>query len=165
MDYPQKQALRSRLLNKYDENKKEIVELMKKADSKIAFTIDGWSSVNGKSFYGITAHFLDADWVYHSLTLDFVPAKGEHTGKAIAELFFKSVEQFGFKEKIAGITVDNASANTTFMQELSDLIPEFDSVDCHFRCLAHVLNLAAQDLLKSLNLGKLIKLNYKIISN
>ncbi|CAG9814001.1 unnamed protein product [Phaedon cochleariae] len=64
---------------------------------------------------------------------------------------------YDLQQKIQGITVDNVSANTLFMSELSKIIHEkhgklFDEEDQHFRCIAHVLNLAVQDLLKILKI-------------
>ena len=58
--------------------------------------------------------------------------------------------------KIQGVTVDNASANSVFMRELELLLSsegiDFDADDQHFRCIAHILNLAVQDVLKLLNI-------------
>lgn len=52
------------------------------------------------------------------------------------------------------MTTDNASNNITFLQAVSsDLAKDnikFDHIDQHVRCLAHVINLAAQETLKSL---------------
>lgn len=49
---------------------------------------------------------------------------------------------------------DNASNNTTFLQavetELSEKFIHFNSEDKHVRCLAHVINLAAQQVLVTL---------------
>ena len=56
--------------------------------------------------------------------------------------------------QILGITTDNASNNLTFLQavsfELSIDNIEFNNIDQHVRCLAHVMNLATQEALKSL---------------
>ncbi|XP_043474359.1 uncharacterized protein LOC122506311 [Leptopilina heterotoma] len=87
--------------------------------------------------------------------LFFLPSNGKHAGKEIAELFKNAFAEHDLNEKIAGITVDNASANTTFMRELSHLIPNFDCIDQHFRCYAHVLNLSVQDMLKVLKIDSI----------
>ena len=53
-----------------------------------------------------------------------------------------------------GITTDNASNNDTFIRALSDTCAEesiaFNAENNHVRCLAHVMNLAAQLLLSTL---------------
>lgn len=55
-------------------------------------------------------------------------------------------------EKVQGITVDNASANTSFLQHLSTKIENFDFENQHFRCIAHIMNLGVQDMLKELKI-------------
>lgn len=135
---------------------KENVKLMLKANtSKVSFTMDGYTSINSKSYYGLTVHFVGSNWKLHSLALDFIPSNGSHTGKAIADMFFKSITEFDLEEKIQGITLNNVAANSTFINELGKLIKEagykIDTVNQHFRCFSHILNLGVQDILKMLN--------------
>ena len=56
--------------------------------------------------------------------------------------------------QILAVTTDNASNNITFLQEVSsELIKDnikFDNINQHVRCLAHVINLAAQQILITL---------------
>lgn len=89
-----------------------------------------------------------------SLVLDFVASHGAHTGRDIANIFYTSLEKYGILNKIQGITVDNASANTKFIEELGKILQDkgqiFNPQDQHFRCFAHILNLGVQDILKLL---------------
>ena len=56
------------------------------------------------------------------------------------------------------ITSDNASNNDTFMKYLGDIckkeIISFDAIDSHCRCIAHILNLIVQDILKQIKAGE-----------
>ena len=133
---PKAAKLRSLILSRFDCKKKALIDLIKKNSSKFSFTIDGWTAMTGKSFYGITTHYIDESWEFRSFVLDFVPENGEHTGKNIADKFNESLKTYGLEEKVIGITVDNASANTTFMAELAKINEEFCEVDMHFRCVA-----------------------------
>lgn len=49
--------------------------------------------------------------------------------------------------------MDNAAANTTFIECLGEILNLKDAEDLHFRCLSHVLNLGVQDILKIFNRG------------
>lgn len=80
-------------------NLKEILQTNK---SKFSFAVDGWTARNGQSFYGVTIHFIDNNWKYQSYALDFVPSNGQHTGKDIARIFFKSLESYGIEHKVQG---------------------------------------------------------------
>lgn len=151
---PKKDAMRDKILTKFQEMQQNIKKYLSTITSKFSFTVDGWTSIINKSFYGITIHFIDEEFHLQSLVLDFVPSHGKHTGKAIADLFFKTVRFYGIENKIQGITVDNASANNSFLSELELILNEqnleFNSCTQHFKCFSHVLNLGVQDALKVL---------------
>lgn len=151
---PKRDTAKRMVIRQFQIRQKNVMKLLNDYQSNVSFTVDGWTSCNGRSYYGITVHFIGDDWKMHSLALDFIPAQGEHTGKAIAKTFFKFLENYAIQEKVQGITVDNASANTTFMAELKYLMEDagykFDNVNQHFRCFAHIMNLAVQDVLKIL---------------
>ncbi|GBC48644.2 zinc finger BED domain-containing protein RICESLEEPER 2-like [Rhizophagus irregularis DAOM 181602=DAOM 197198] len=112
------------------------------------------TSSNSISFLDITAHWISDEWELKNILLDFVKLEGSHSGKNIKEFFLKSLKDFGIMTKILSITTDNASNNNTFLEEVSNELAEknieFDNVNQHVRCLAHIINLAAQEALKSL---------------
>ena len=68
-------------------------------------------------------------------------------------MFFKKLIIKNIFLQILAVTTDNASNNITFLQEvaieLADSI-KFDNNNQHVRCLAYIINLAAQEVLKSL---------------
>ena len=55
--------------------------------SKISVTIDGWISITNKSFYEITAYFVDSNWELQSVVFRFYPFY--NTQKKIFLQFFK----------------------------------------------------------------------------
>lgn len=48
-------------MHKFEKLQKCLKQILMENESKISFTIDGWTSVANKSFYGITAHFVDSN--------------------------------------------------------------------------------------------------------
>lgn len=157
VELPKRNKLKSLFQSHFEKTQKIILEILQKNSLKISDTIDGWTSIRARSYYGITAHFIDENWVPRSLVIDFVPSNGKHTGKDIANLFLGVIKEKGLISKLQGITVDNASANTSFIDKLASLLSaslgtEFDSNDLHFRCFAHIIHLAAQDFLRELQI-------------
>lgn len=150
---PFRKELCSLIMKRYFELEVAVLEILKNNSSKFSFTLDGWTSISGRSYFGVTGHFIDELWEVHSLTLFFIPSNGQHTGREIAEAFHQALQSCDLKDKIQGITLDNAAANSTFVTELSRCM-DFDRVDQHFKCYAHVLNLGVQDLLSGLKLDK-----------
>ena len=75
-----------------------------------------------------------------------------HSGEQIAEQILKAIKDFGVTGRIISITMDNASANDRAINILrGELNPMSDPFFFHSRCVAHILNLAVQDGLRSSN--------------
>lgn len=148
---PLRNELHSLTKTRYSEMEKIVLNILQNNSSKISYTLDGWTSISNRSYFGVTAHFIDNSWKMHSLTLFFIPSNGNHSGRDIAEAFSKAVTDSSMHDKIQGVTLDNAAANTTFVKETSKLI-KFDATDQRFQCYGHILNLGAQDLLNVLKI-------------
>ena len=99
-------------------------------------------------------HYIDGDWDLQFSTLEFTSANGAHAGSDIAKIFRNFLEEYQLQTKVQGITLDNAASNTKFIAEFKLLMDqdviEFDARNQHFRCIAHIENLAVQDFLKEL---------------
>ena len=153
---PNRNKAADMLIKEFDVMQNNVKKILNNNKSKFAFTVDGWSAKTRKSYYGITIHFIDDDWILRSIALDLKPARGKHAGSDIAQIFHNVTEFYEISEKIVGITLDNVSANTTFIEELEKILKsksiEFDKEDQHFRCLAHIINLGVQDLLQLLEI-------------
>lgn len=149
---PNKNETPEMLLDQFSLMQKNVINILKRNKSKFAFTVDAWSSKANKSYYGITIHYIDDEWKLNSTALDFIPSEGNHAGVDIAKIFYNVVNFFEVIAKNGGMTLDNVSANSTFVEELVVLLRskgiDCDIEDIHFRCLAHVLNLGVQDILK-----------------
>lgn len=67
-------------------------------------------------------------------------------------MFYDVTNFYEVSGKISGITLDNASANSKFIEEFENILTRqnlnFNMHDQHFRCLAHIVNLAVQDVFK-----------------
>ncbi|CAK1592062.1 unnamed protein product [Parnassius mnemosyne] len=152
MVFLKRSTLRRKVIERFEELQLNLKKRLQQFSSKMLFTIDGWTSIAGRSYYGVTIHYIDNEWKYRSVVLDFIPSRVRHTGEDIATIFHECLLEYDIIDKIQGITVDNATANTKFMHELDKQLPHFDSDNQHFRCFAHILNLGVQDLLKTLAL-------------
>ena len=73
-----------------------------------------------------------------------------HTAGNIADLLVKVLNIYGIREAINCIMADNATVNDGIFLDLELKVQEWSQEDSQIRCLAHVLNLAAQIVLKTL---------------
>lgn len=142
-------TIRADLMAEY---KKKIVELtteLSKVPGKISITLDGWTSKNGLPFLAIRGHWLDDEWNLLSKLLDFAYIEGSHNGYNHSIILGDCLKRLEIPwTKILAITCDNAGSNVTLFQWLDNY--GISAVTSQVRCLAHVLNLAVQDMLASL---------------
>ena len=100
----------------------------------VSMTSDGWTSNAQNHYLAFTVHYISEDWVLKSAVLKtkaaFVPQTGVNVAVEIDVLV-----QFGIKDKVRMITVNNAANMTVAAAEAN--VPKLG-------CSAHILNLAAQ---------------------
>ncbi|CAH1763824.1 8132_t:CDS:2, partial [Entrophospora sp. SA101] len=147
-------TIRNNIFKSFNENLIFIKNLLQEVPGQISFTLDSWTSKNQVPFLGITAHWISKDWELKSILLDFCHLEGSHSGENMSEVFFKVLKEFGILTKILGIATDNASNMNSMFNCLEQAFCSegihFDAGNQRIRCLAHIINLAAQEALKSL---------------
>ena len=128
------------------------------------------------SFAGTIAHFIDDDWKLVERLVDFHHmGEKEHAGAYAAKAFVKSAADRGGLKKIShvsareaqkylcsltthflAIVMDNASSCDVVARVLGILLMEryglpFHEDNARIRCLAHVVNIVVQTILKQLD--------------
>lgn len=127
----------------------KIVDLLKNNSSKISLTFDYWDSKNTVTkdgYLGITAHWVDADFMLRRIVLDFVHVPGSHTGLITRDALVDVLETFGIVGKIQSVTSDNGSNMVKAVDLLKDR--EYEQSDLYegvyrVRCVCHCLHLVA----------------------
>ncbi|CAG8631490.1 4121_t:CDS:2, partial [Scutellospora calospora] len=117
------------------------------------------TSLKMESFMAITIHFIDENWNLQHFVLDIFHFKRSHTGKIIADKLYNLLEEFEIETKVIALTTDNSSNMISAANFLQDKLTDF----CHYRCIAHILNLVVSAGLNLLDnsikkLRKLIKM-------
>jgi hypothetical protein len=70
------------------------------------FAIDAWTSPNHNAFVAITVHFANEHPNGASqFVLDMVEVPCSHSGRKLAQVFHKVVEDFGIEDKVCGYTI------------------------------------------------------------
>ncbi len=150
------------IIEKFEEKVKNMVAYLKKVPGKISFTIDAWTSKNVLPFIAIRAHWINSDWIYETVLLDFIYIEGPHDGKNFCSIFLQCLERFEIPlAKVLCLTMDNVGSNDTFMEFLKlhgiEIGVNVSAEENRVRCMLHILNLIVQDILASLK----IPLNYE----
>lgn len=132
----------------HDEMKDKLKLELKSLDSRICLTSDMWTSVQKLGYMCVTAHYIDANFILKKKIISFKDVKYPHTKEGIEEALSRCLMDWGIKQKLFTITLDNASNNTGAVNnflETQDHGLMFEGKDFHIRCSAHILNLVVQD--------------------
>lgn len=135
-------TIRDRIMAQYQATKSQIKTILDNHGGKISFGLDIWTSPNQIQTMGITAHFVSDDWKLINMVLDCHPFPGVHYGIDIYRLFESILVEWNLQDRIATITLDNASNNDTFVENCIENISYFNA-EMHIRCFAHILNLCS----------------------
>jgi hypothetical protein len=120
-------------------------------NGRVSLTMDAWTSGNQLPYLGVTGHWIDSNWEIHSEALAFKRLRWAHTGENIASVVHKIMQEWKITASVRAITADNAAVNDKFFKCLEKLEPTIKRFDTKVRCMAHVINLAAQAILRNLN--------------
>ncbi|KAJ5522962.1 hypothetical protein N7513_012065 [Penicillium frequentans] len=141
-------TIRRRLSVRVKERQQDTLGLLPK-HAKISVALDCWTSPFGQAFTAITGYFIDVDWVYREVLLGFKPLYGTHSGANLSAVLLETLTQHKIKDRVFGLTTDNASNNKTLVDTLQQSL----SGDVHvirIPCLAHVIQLSLNQLLDRL---------------
>ncbi|CAI5480816.1 unnamed protein product [Closterium sp. Yama58-4] len=127
---------------------------------KVSTTIDIWTAPNNKAWLVVTGHWIDEAFQLRTMVLEFREMLGRHGGKEIAKVVEETVVQWKLEGRCLGLTSDNASSNIAAFRRLSEEGGGrcFFTERMHFRCLAHVINLAVKAALAMAAIRKLLKI-------
>ncbi|CAB5351658.1 unnamed protein product [Rhizophagus irregularis] len=155
---PTADTIKSDILKLYKSYHINIQNILQNTPGKISFALDAWTSPNVIGFLGITGHYIDADWNIKDILVDFVNLSGSHSGENMANMFVTCLKEKKILTKILAIAADNAANNNTFLKSLEQTCVEnhiaFHHKENHVRCIAHIMNLTVQEILKHIRAGE-----------
>lgn len=144
---PNRKYIKKHIVNRFENRRKILKYDIEKIKTGISLTTDMWTSDNSHTaFLGVTCHYIDDNWTLRHFLLDIIPFHESHTGKNMAQTLTNLLSELDLSSKAFAITTDNAAAMLVCGREMkSELKSTFNNVNfSHFRCGAHILNLAVQ---------------------
>ena len=137
---PSRKTITEREIPKLEKEVRDVLQIELDSAKWVSLTTDMWSSCTNTPFMDITAHFLSHDLNLQSCLLACKRFHNEHSGENICKEMDQILRSFGLRGKEVSCTTDNAKNEIKAIKELN--VPRIP-------CLAHTLNLCAQDALKS----------------
>ena len=139
---PSCQTIQRRILNEYANFKDRLRnQIFAKIELKISITVDGWYSRMYRSYFVITAHWIDGSWKMQSILLDFIRFPTPHDGESVKNLIECCLRQWNLTQKVAAVTSDNGSEMCSGIRLLGNSLGR---TNFHVRCMVHIVNIAAK---------------------
>jgi hypothetical protein len=141
------------IMELHDQKKEEVKEEIAthtQDGGRVSLTMDAWTATNHIPYLGVTGHWIDQSWQLRNKVLAFRRLRGSHTGENLAAVVHNVLEDWKLTEYLRAITADNAAVNDKFFKCLQRIEPRIKRANTQVRCMAHVINLAAQMILKTL---------------
>lgn len=131
--------------------------LLKVAPRRVSFTSDLWSSLTSDGYLCLTCHFIDKNWNLHKKVLNFNVMPPPHVGLALSEKIYGLLCEWGLKNKVFSITLNNSANNEVSTDALQIQLKLKGLLICngehfHLCCCTHILNLVVQEGMKELDL-------------
>ncbi|KAI7742012.1 hypothetical protein M8C21_024079 [Ambrosia artemisiifolia] len=122
----------------------------------ISLTSDCWSSNQTVRYMCLTAHFIDSDWKMQKRVIGFVELAPPYSGEVISDGILECLSKWGIQDKIGTINLNNASDDERAIAILKNSFEgkrklHFEGMFFHVRCCARILNLVAQDGLRTID--------------
>lgn len=135
----------------FQEGKQRLRHILATALSDIHITCDMWTSPNHLGLLGVVGHFTSEKGELQVVTLALKELQGEHSGENQAAVVLNVLDDYGIRNKLGYMVMDNVSSNDTLIaavaSSLNDQGVSYDPIQRRLRCNGHVINLAVQAFL------------------
>lgn len=158
---PSSSAVTRKILEYCTDVESKIRESLPSEPTKIAIALDCWSAPRREGYLAIKAYWIKQNWQLSEALIGFEHVSGHHTGEALGKIVFERVQCFKITNQISAMTSDNASNNQTLNTALNASIEWLNRrLGIHkliapvtqIPCLAHVIQLAVNQLTKELSI-------------
>ena len=117
--------IESLLKNCYEEVCKSALKELK-SQIKVSIVLDCWMSSNNLAFMNITDYFIDENWNYQKVLLEFKELEEVHTDENLVSYVIEVLELWELKHKLLVMTADNVYNNQTLHKHLSKLLKQWE---------------------------------------
>jgi hypothetical protein len=144
---PSRRTLRRYIESTYSQGLEMVESHLQTATTKINLSFNLWTSPGRKlSLLGVVAHYLDATFSLRAVLLALPRIQGSHTAVNLSEQLALILRHFKLQHSFSNVITDNASENAACLDLLGDELL-IDTRKRHVRCMGHIINLVAQQVL------------------
>ncbi|KAA1096172.1 hypothetical protein PGT21_050031 [Puccinia graminis f. sp. tritici] len=147
-------TLQTECMNLYKKRKAVISKQFDDHPSKIALTLEHWSSLDTSSFLKISAHYINPQWKLISRTIAFRLLPPPVDANVIVECITDVLEDWKLLNKCGSITAESSNSNDLAVNKICEMLKErqlLKSTDDYFhvRCAAGAMKEIVQEAFKT----------------
>jgi hypothetical protein len=135
------------ILKDFEQRNEMVKEDLRLPKSKIHISFDLWTSTNKLAMLGVVAHYLMKDLTARSLLIGLREVIGAHSGENIAVCILQAIKEVLIVDRVGCFVADDDSPNDTAAAAICRELNLTDQARHRLRCLGHIINLSAKDLL------------------
>jgi uncharacterized DUF497 family protein len=102
----------------------------------------------------VTSYFIDKNWKYREVLLTFQSLSDAHTEEMMINIVVDILKKYNLENRLLAITIDNTSNNEKMRKDIKNVLKDieiiWDHEKNHVSCVAHVIQLAVNELLESM---------------
>lgn len=136
---PSANTVRAWIIKTCNEQRKEVINNIRRAQGKVSLSWDIWTTSNDQSLLGVCAHWIDTTGNKQE-ALIALPRIRSHHGNDIADTLDTVIKPYGISDSLGAFQGDNASNNDTTVDALRQWY-HIDIKEQRLRCLGHIINL------------------------
>lgn len=155
------------------ERKETVRTLLRTSISKIALSLDVWTSPNHHSFLGVVAHFVgenpshpeqvisrrltrtDASSAQRDVLVAFKNLLGDHTGLHQGLNIVSVIREYDLADQVHCFVADNASNNDqTFINSVNQRLKTDFTLDSRIRCAGHIIAIVVKAVIYGKGVSK-----------
>ncbi|KID82217.1 transposase [Metarhizium guizhouense ARSEF 977] len=126
--------------------KAPVIRLLAEVEGNIHFTFDLWTSSNLLCLNGVYAHYLNAFGEKKKILLSVPSIDDSHTGENIAQGVADIITEFHLEKRVGYFVLDNATNNDKAVEKLGTIFG-FNPTKHRIRCVVHIVNLVAMQIM------------------
>lgn len=143
------------IIKMYEKEKKNLQVRLQNVAS-VSLTADFWTSVQNKSYVGVTVHYID-NWELQSSVLDVFEVAESHTAANCGETLTKVATEWEISDKVVTIVTDRGRNIVKGVEEFTPFL--------NTNCMAHIIQRGITASLKAAGMDDLLSRCRKIVGH
>ncbi|KAL2935507.1 putative AC transposase [Bienertia sinuspersici] len=145
-----KEKFQGVLCEVFSSMQEDVQTTLQQVSSKVAITIEFWTSFQQIYYMSVTCHWIDDSWTFRKILLDVCRIPFPCGGAEIYHALVKVLKIYNINEKVLACTHDNSQAAMHACHKLKeDMDGQKVGLFCYIPCAAQTLNMVIEDGLRT----------------